>query len=90
MADLQTAKEKVKESLLGTTQAADIQLSALSKATFEKNARKDDESAELLMGEEDFINAIAPDGEDYVSKLMSMSHKTSPEWLADKSFWYIA
>jgi solute carrier family 25 aspartate/glutamate transporter 12/13 len=68
MADLTKAKEIVKEKLLGTEEIGDVQLSALSKATFEKNARKNDEG-ELLMGEEDFINAIAPEGEDYVSQL---------------------
>ena len=67
-------KETVKESLLGSETAENIQLSALSKATFEKNARKE-ESGELVMGEEEFINAIAPDGEDYVSPLY-FSHNT--------------
>jgi solute carrier family 25 aspartate/glutamate transporter 12/13 len=33
---------------------------------FDKNARKDEKSGELFMGEEEFINAIAPEGEDYV------------------------
>ena len=82
MADIQTTKEKVKESLLGSTQTENIQLSALSKATFEKNAQKDEESGELVMGEEEFINAIAPEGEDYVSQLLCLSHKTvQSNWL---------
>jgi solute carrier family 25 aspartate/glutamate transporter 12/13 len=68
MADLIKAKEVVKESLLGTEQIEDVQLSAQSKATFEKNARRDAGSDELYMGEEEFINAIAPEGEDYVSQ----------------------
>jgi solute carrier family 25 aspartate/glutamate transporter 12/13 len=54
-----------------------VQLSALSKATFEKNARKDGESGEQIMGEEEFVNAIAPEGEDYVSQLVYLSHKTN-------------
>ena len=66
MTDLTTAKELVKESLLGSEVAGDIQLSAQSKATFEKNAQKDAETGELFMGEEEFVNAIAPRDEDYV------------------------
>lgn len=73
MADLTKAKEVVKEKLLGTEQVTDVQLSALSKATFEKNARRDEESGELLMGEGEFINAIAPEREDYVSQLLCSS-----------------
>lgn len=68
--DLTTAKEVVKESLLGSEIAEDIQLSAQSKATFEKNSRKDDSGTEDYMSEEDFINAIAPKDEDYVSKII--------------------
>jgi len=68
MADLVKAKEVVKETLLGTEQAEDVQLSAQSKATFERNAKADTASGESFMGEEEFINAIAPEGEDYVSK----------------------
>jgi solute carrier family 25 aspartate/glutamate transporter 12/13 len=67
MAELTKAKEVVKEKLLGTQLAEDVQLSVQSKATFDKNARRDPESGELFMGEEEFINAIAPEGEDYVS-----------------------
>jgi solute carrier family 25 (mitochondrial aspartate/glutamate transporter), member 12/13 len=66
MADVTKVKEVVKESLLGSELHADVQLSAQSKATFDKNARKDEKSGELFMGEEEFINAIAPEGEDYV------------------------
>jgi hypothetical protein len=68
MADLSKAKEAVKETLLGSEQAAEVQLSAQSKATFDKNARKDAETGELFMGEEEFINAVAPESEDYVSQ----------------------
>ena len=71
MADLTSAKEKVKETLLGTEQGGDtdVQLSAQSKATFEKNAQQDAETGELFMGPEEFINAIAPENEDYVSSI---------------------
>ena len=67
MADLTKAKEVVKEALVGTE--ADVQLSAQSKATFEKNAMKDESTGELYMGEEEFINAVAPPTEDYVSQI---------------------
>jgi solute carrier family 25 aspartate/glutamate transporter 12/13 len=75
MADLNKAKEVVKEKLLGTEQTPEVQLSALSRQTFDKNARKDAESGELVMREEEFINAIAPEGEDYVSQLVRLLHK---------------
>ncbi|TVY16947.1 Calcium-binding mitochondrial carrier protein [Lachnellula arida] len=65
MPDLIKAKEVVKESLLGTEVVDEVQMSAQSKATFEKNARRDEESGELFMGEEEFVNAVAPVGEDY-------------------------
>ncbi|KAK0123686.1 mitochondrial aspartate-glutamate transporter agc1 [Cadophora gregata] len=63
MADLSTAKEVVKEALLGTEVHA--QLSAQSKDIFDKNAKKDESTGELYMGEEEFINAVAPPKEDY-------------------------
>lgn len=78
MPELQEVKEAVKESLLGTELPADIQLSALSKDTFEKNARKDEASGELFMGEEEFTNAIAPVGEDYVSLTSAINTHLSP------------
>lgn len=69
MDDITKAKEVVKEKLLGTElPEEEMQLSAQSKATFDKNARKEADSDELYMSEEEFINAIAPEGEDYVSQ----------------------
>jgi solute carrier family 25 aspartate/glutamate transporter 12/13 len=68
MTDLTTVKEVVKESLLGSEEVGEVQLSAQAKATFEKNARKDEATGELYMGEKEFINAVAPEGEDYVSQ----------------------
>jgi solute carrier family 25 aspartate/glutamate transporter 12/13 len=59
-------KEAVKESLLGTDEPA-AQLSAQTKLRFNNNAVKDPETGELYMGPEEFINAVAPSGEDYVS-----------------------
>lgn len=62
---LATVKEGVKETLLGSEEPE--QLSAQTKATFDSHARKDGETGELVMGVEEFINAIAPEDEDYVS-----------------------
>jgi solute carrier family 25 (mitochondrial aspartate/glutamate transporter), member 12/13 len=53
----------VKESLVGTTQ--EPQLSQEVKANFMKHATLDEEG-ELYMGQEEFIDAIAPANEDYV------------------------
>lgn len=58
-------KEAVKESLLGTTR--EPQLSQQTTATFNKHARKDENTGEFYMTENDFVDAIAPKNEDYVS-----------------------
>ncbi|KAL6715916.1 mitochondrial aspartate-glutamate transporter agc1 [Lecanora helva] len=58
-----TAKIAVKESLLGATR--DPELSVETKATFDRNARRDETSGEFYMTEEDFVNAIAPASENY-------------------------
>ncbi|KAG9236572.1 mitochondrial carrier domain-containing protein [Amylocarpus encephaloides] len=63
--DVTTVKEVVKEKLLGAEVAQDAKLSAQSRVAFEKNAKKDPETGESFMGEEEFVNAIAPPGEDY-------------------------
>ncbi|CAG8977818.1 hypothetical protein HYALB_00008984 [Hymenoscyphus albidus] len=65
MADVTKVKEVVKEKLLGSEIPQDVKLSAQSRATFDRNARKDAETGGLYMGEEEFINAVAPEGEDY-------------------------
>ena len=62
-----TVAESVKESLLGTTQPED--LSQAARGTFTKYAKRDGEG-ELYMGEEEFVAAIAPPDEDYVSLTM--------------------
>ena len=59
-----TVTEKVTEVLVGTTQ--EPQLSQVDRATFLKHAKTDD-AGEKYLGEEDFVNAIAPESEDYVS-----------------------
>ena len=65
------AKIAVKESFLGTTR--EPQLSAQTKATFDRNARQDEATGEFFMSEEEFVNAIAPTSEDYVSFAISPS-----------------
>lgn len=58
-------KETVKETLLGTEEPA--QLSAQTQATFLKHAHHDEAAGELVMTEPKFVDAIAPEKEDYVS-----------------------
>lgn len=67
-----TVSEAVKESLVGSSQP--VSLSTESRVTFLKNARRGDDD-ELYMNEEDFINAIAPPEEDYVSFVPRYSHR---------------
>jgi solute carrier family 25 aspartate/glutamate transporter 12/13 len=59
-------KEAVKGSLLGLEEPT-ANLSASYRATFLSNAKKDEESGEPVMGPDEFIDAIAPADEDYVS-----------------------
>ena len=70
-----TVTEAVKESLLGTTTPES--LSTESRITFLRHANKD-EAGELYMSEEDFINAIAPPEEDYVSSSLARHMSLSP------------
>ena len=60
-----TATQAIKESLLGTT--SEPELSQQTKATFDRNARQDEATGDSYMTEEDFVNAIAPANENYVS-----------------------
>ena len=60
-----TVKEVVKESLLGHEETT--QLSTQTRTRFMKNAVLNAETGELAMGPVEFINAIAPEGEDFVS-----------------------
>jgi solute carrier family 25 aspartate/glutamate transporter 12/13 len=64
-------KEAVKETLKGSGAPEDPsqQLSAQSKARFLAHAVRDPETGERHMGPEEFINAVAPATEDYVSWL---------------------
>lgn len=56
--------EAVKESLLGSTEGP--HLAHQARANFVLHAQKD-ENGDLFMDKENFINAVAPKQEDYVS-----------------------
>lgn len=71
---MSTVTEAVKESLVGTSR--EPQLSAQIKANFERHSRKDERTGELYMTAEDFVDAIAPEGEDYVSLMFPYSTLT--------------
>jgi solute carrier family 25 aspartate/glutamate transporter 12/13 len=65
MTNVSTVKEAVKEGLVGVEEPA--QLSAQTKARFNSHAIKDPETGELYLGPDEFISAVAPKDEDYVS-----------------------
>ena len=60
-----TVTEAVKESLVGIT--IEPELSQEVRATFDRHAIQDDVTGESYMTEKEFVNAIAPVNEDYVS-----------------------
>ena len=60
-----TAKQAIKESLLGATM--EPELSQQTKATFDRNSRQNEATGDYYMIEEDFVNVIAPASENYVS-----------------------
>ena len=63
-------KEGVKEGLVGKEiEEQNQNLSASTRAEFMQHALKDEESGEYYMGQEEFVNAIAPLDEDYVSTI---------------------
>jgi hypothetical protein len=70
-----TVKEAVKSSLLGSEEP--VNLSASYRATFLSNAKKDESTGEPVMGLEEFVDAIAPADEDYVSFLVLCQHQTT-------------
>lgn len=65
MSKVATVKEAVKETLVGSKEPT--QLSAQTRARFNRHAVKDAETGELYLGAEQFIDAVAPSHEDYVS-----------------------
>jgi solute carrier family 25 aspartate/glutamate transporter 12/13 len=73
MSKLAVATEAVKEAVVGTHEPE--QLAAHTKARFAQYAVKDADSGELYLGPEEFINAVAPNGEDYVSHILLFQAK---------------
>jgi hypothetical protein len=65
-----TVSEQVGEVLLGTTD--EPQLSQITRAAFMQHAQKDEESGDYFLNEDQFIEAVAPETEDYVSILPAM------------------
>lgn len=61
-----TVKESVKETLLGHDEEGSP-ASNQTQAAFDKFAIKDETTGEYFMGKQEFINAVAPESEDYVS-----------------------
>ena len=61
-----TVTEKVKETLVGTEEEPQ-ELSAQKRGEFLRNALEDEATGEQYLDEAAFINAVAPEGEDYVS-----------------------
>lgn len=59
-----TVTEQVGEVLLGTTDAPE--LTGIMRQTFFRHAAKD-ESDEHYLDEKNFIDAVAPESEDYVN-----------------------
>lgn len=59
-----TVKEQVKEVLVGTTE--EPQLSQQTRAVFSQHALQDEKTGERYLGEDEFVDAIAPRNEDYV------------------------
>ena len=57
-----TATERIKESLVGVEDEG-AQLSAQTRGAFTQHAVKDEETGELYMGQKEFIDAIAPEGD---------------------------
>jgi len=65
-----TVKEVVKETLVGHKEPEPEaeKLSTQTKARFTKHAVPDAETGELFLGHQEFIDAVAPPEEDYVSQ----------------------
>lgn len=60
-----TVTEAVKQTFVGTT--IESELSQEVRATFDRHSIQDDATGERYMTEQEFVNAIAPVNEDYVS-----------------------
>ena len=76
MSQIKSVKEAVKEAVVGSGEST--QISAQTRAHFLSNAIKDPETGELYMGNDEFINAVAPKSEDFVSQDL-LSYLPAPE-----------
>jgi hypothetical protein len=77
MSQMTVVKEAVKETLVGHEEAT--QMSAHTKAHFLANAAKDPQTGELFMGPDEFITAVAPKNDDFVSS-GSLPVSQPPYW----------
>jgi solute carrier family 25 (mitochondrial aspartate/glutamate transporter), member 12/13 len=62
---IKVVKEAVKETLVGSEEGTHI--SAQTRAHFLSKAVQDPETGELYLGNEEFVDAVAPKNEDFVS-----------------------
>ena len=74
MSKVIAVKEAVKESLLGVEE--DLNMSQPNRSSFMQHAIKDEQTGEEYLNEQGFINAIAPEGEDYVSTTTTWNNVT--------------
>lgn len=63
---MSNVKATVKESLIGSAEQSQS-VSQQIRSNFYRHARKDEQTGDLFMNQDDFVNAIAPAQEDYVS-----------------------
>lgn len=73
MSKIAVATEAVKETLIGTHQDTTLQASAQTKARFVAHAVKDAETGELYLGLDEFVTAVAPKDEDFVSHTSTLT-----------------
>lgn len=71
------AKEALKEGLIGHEDS--VGLSAHTKARFLTHAVADAETGELYLGPEEFLKAVMPKGEDFVSQHLPEGKKKKIE-----------
>lgn len=71
-----TVKEALKETLVGSTKVPG--LTQEIQAMFDRHARHDEETGEFYMEKQEFVDAIAPKNEDYVSFSSPSSRQFCP------------
>jgi solute carrier family 25 aspartate/glutamate transporter 12/13 len=68
---LEQVKEAAKETLLGVEIEPGTEYSAQTRNEFMQFALKDEESGEYYMTAKEFVDAVAPAGEDYVGSSLA-------------------